>query len=102
MIENTQTDLSPAQILDLACLLPKLTGENLQFVSMSIWNEKNNTDGILKPGYHNIAMLDGESYVYTYDPAVVKEFIDQFENDQLIPTSGEEGNGACPIPPPKP
>ena len=66
LLQNTQTDLSPAQISDLACLLPKLTGENLQFVSMSIWNENHNPDGMLKPALANIAGYPGESYVYTY------------------------------------
>jgi LCP family protein required for cell wall assembly len=101
LIENTQTDLTPAQISDLACLLPKLTGENLQFVSMSIWNEKSNPDGMLKPDNKNIAMLPGTSYVYTYDPEAVKAFIDKFENDQIEPTT-DDGNGACPVPPAKP
>lgn len=101
LIENTQTDLTPAQISDLACLLPKLTSENLQFVSMSIWNEKNNPDGMLIPAYENIANMNGESYVYTYDSDAVKAFIDKFENDQIEPST-DGGNGSCPVPPAKP
>lgn len=100
LLKNTQTDLSPAQISDLACLLPKLTSENLQFVSMSI-KGNNNPDGLLEADYAHIANMDGESYVYTYDPATIKAFIDKFENDELEPAV-DDGTGSCPIPPARP
>jgi len=100
LLKNTQTDLSPAQISDLACLLPKLTSENLQFVSMSI-KGNNNPDGLLEADYAHIANMDGESYVYTYDPATIKAFIDKFENDELE-AAVDDGTGSCPIPPARP
>lgn len=101
LIKNTQTDLSPAQIMDLACLLPKLTGDNLQFVSMSVYHETKNPNGLLKDGYENIAKMPGTSFVYTYDPAAMQAFIEKFKNDQLEP-SVDEGTGSCPVPPAKP
>jgi len=99
LIEHTVTDLSPAQISDLACLLPKLKSENLQFISMTVRN-KNNPEGLLVPDMAEIARLGGPSYVYTYDSEAVKAFIDQFENDTLVPTAEVEAMG-CPVPPPK-
>jgi anionic cell wall polymer biosynthesis LytR-Cps2A-Psr (LCP) family protein len=101
LIKNTQTDLSPAQIMDLACLLPKLTGDNLQFVSMSVYHETKNPTGLLRDGYENIAKMPGTSFVYTYDPVAMQAFIEKFKNDKLEP-SVDEGTGSCPVPPAKP
>ena len=99
VIDNTRTDLSLAQISDLLCVLPRLTGENLQFFHMP-FKTADNPDGLLEAAKENVAMLQGESFVYKYDRDAVKAFIDKFENDQLVPEPAT-GTGGCPAPPSK-
>ncbi len=99
-IENTQTDLSLKQISDLLCLLPKLNGNNLKFFHIPM-KDKYNPDGLLEASLAEIAQVEGQSYVYTYDSAKLKAFIDEFEAGTLEPIKGT-GKSTCPENPPKP
>jgi LCP family protein required for cell wall assembly len=70
LLDNVKTDLSPKQISQLVCLLPKLKRENIIFTSLP--------EDILKPEWVTLPNNKEASYVYMADNAVVREYVSQF------------------------
>jgi LCP family protein required for cell wall assembly len=64
------TDLSPEQIGQLACLLPKLNRENLLFTSLP--------DEIMSPGRVYSPMLGKETFIMEADYDVIRDYVGQF------------------------
>ena len=82
------TDLSPAQMSQMACLLPKLSDENIIFggipeeelTQSRQWDERN--------GYY--------TFVWAIENIVVRDYIERFEAGTW-PVS-EDSSGSCPPP----
>jgi len=91
VLDDIQTDLSPAQIRQLLCLLSRLNNDNIQFVRFP--------DDWMVQGRTNIARL-GYTFVWKIPVDKIKEFCDQFETDS-IPLAPDEGSSTCPVNPPK-
>jgi hypothetical protein len=63
-------DLSPAQISQLVCLLPKLENENLIFTGLP--------EEIMKPGRVYSPIQKDEVFVMEADFNVIREYVSQF------------------------
>jgi len=91
VLDDIQTDLSPAQIRQLICLLSELDNDNIQFVRFP--------DDWMVQGRTEIARL-GYTFVWNIPVDKIREFCDEFETDS-IPLAPEEGSSTCPVNPPK-
>lgn len=65
------TDLSPAQISELACLLPKLSRENIIFTSIP--------KEILKPGRAYDEHRQNTTFIWEADYNIIRDLISQFQ-----------------------
>jgi len=86
LIGTIQTDLSPAQIRQLVCLLPKLEKENLQFIRFP--DEKMVQGHVYDPN------LGDNTFVWDIPIEDIQQFIRDFEND-AIPVESNDGM-SCP------
>lgn len=69
--DNVLTDLSPAQLGQLACLAPRLRKENLIFTSLP--------EDILEPSRAYDPILDNTTFVWDVDFNVLRELIADFQ-----------------------
>ncbi|HSN94139.1 MAG TPA: LCP family protein, partial [Anaerolineaceae bacterium] len=90
-INETQTDLSPAQISQyLTCLLPKLNGSNLQFIRFpDEWFSKTHQ-----------SMYQG-TFVWDIPQADIREYLQKFQADEIPVQESSDSSKACPEPPAK-
>jgi LCP family protein required for cell wall assembly len=86
LIGEVQTDLTPAQLGQLACLLPKLTEDNLQFISFP--------EEMMVPGRKYDPMLGNTTFIWDIPQADIQDFLRDFENDAIPPDS--DGGMSCP------
>ena len=86
LIGTIQTDLTPAQISQLTCVLPKLGEDDLQFVRFP--DEKMIQGRIFDPN------LGNTTFVWDISVEDIRQFIQDFEND-LIPVESD-GGMLCP------
>lgn len=84
-----QTDLSPAQISQLACVLPKLSGENLIFASVP--------QELFTPGHVYSPELKGNTFVWDIDRSVLQGYIDRFMTGEW-PQPSADDEPTCPPP----
>jgi polyisoprenyl-teichoic acid--peptidoglycan teichoic acid transferase len=68
--DSVLTDLSPEQISQLACLLPKVERENLLFASLP--------EEILEPGRVFSQALKGDTFIFNADFAEIQYYVDMF------------------------
>lgn len=83
--DSILTDLSPEQLAQLACLVPKLDSENLIFTGIS--------EDLLTPGRVYSPQQKAETFIWEADPGVIEEIVDQFKAGTLV--SNSEG-ASCP------
>jgi LCP family protein required for cell wall assembly len=83
--DSILTDLSPEQIGQLACLLPKVDSKNLIFTSLP--------QDILQPGWMYSPALKGDTFVYQADFEEIRSYVDRFMAGEW-PTEAEEST--CP------
>jgi len=86
LMGTIQTDLTPAQISQLTCLLPKLGGDNLQFVRFP--------DEMMVQSRVYDPHLKNETFIWDIPIDYIREYIKDFEND-AIPLEVGEGM-TCP------
>jgi polyisoprenyl-teichoic acid--peptidoglycan teichoic acid transferase len=86
LIGEIQTDLTPAQLGQLACLLPRLSEENLQFISFP--------EEMMVPGREYDPVLGDTTFVWDIPEEDIRNFIRDFEND-VIPLESD-GGMSCP------
>ncbi len=86
VIGTVQTDLTPAQISQLVCLLPKLSNENLYFVRFP--------DEWLVQGREYDPNLGDTTFVWKISPDSIRQFMIDFSND-AIPADTSSGM-SCP------
>jgi len=79
------TDLSPEQLLQLACLVPSLDSENLIFTGIP--------EELLTPGRVYSPQQKAETFIWEIDDEVIHEIIEQFKAGTLV--SDSEG-ASCP------
>jgi len=77
LIGEIQTDLTPAQISQLACVLTKLEHENLQFVRFP--------DEIMVQGSIFDPKINNTTFVWDIPIEDIQAFIRDFENDAIPP-----------------
>lgn len=87
LIDSVQTDLTPAQISQLACVLPKLGEDGLQFVRFP--------DEMMVQGRVFDPELNNTTFVWDIPPEDIQQFIKDFEND-AIPVNTEGEGMSCP------
>jgi LCP family protein required for cell wall assembly len=81
LIGMVQTDLTPAQISQLICLLPKLSNENLHFIRFP--------DEMLVQGSEYDPNYQKTTFVWDIEIEEIRQFMRDFENDAIpIDTSG--------------
>ena len=68
--DSVLTDLSPEQISQLACLLPKVSRENLLFTSLP--------EEILEPGRVFSPALKDNTFIFNADFAEIQTYVDMF------------------------
>ena len=86
LIGEVQTDLTPAQLGQLACLLPKLSGDNLQFISFP--------EDMMVPGREYDPLLGNTTFVWDIPLTDIQAFLRNFENDAIPP--GDSDGMSCP------
>lgn len=86
LIGEIQTDLTPAQLRQLACLLPKLNEENLQFISFP--------EEMMIPGREYDPILGNTTFVWDIPKEDIRDFIQDFQNDAL--PANNDGGMSCP------
>jgi LCP family protein required for cell wall assembly len=79
------TDLSPEQLLQLACLVPSLEPENLIFTGIP--------EELLTPGRVYSPQQKAETFIWEIDDEVIHEIIEEFKAGTLV--SDSEG-ASCP------
>ncbi|MFL7891792.1 MAG: LCP family protein [Anaerolineales bacterium] len=79
------TDLSPEQLLQLACLVPSLGSENLIFAGIP--------EELLTPGRVYSPQQKAETFIWEIDDEVIHEIIEEFKAGTLV--SDSEG-ATCP------
>ncbi|MGW8224982.1 MAG: LCP family protein [Anaerolineales bacterium] len=79
------TDLSPEQLLQLACLVPSLDSENLIFTGIP--------EELLTPGRVYSPQQKAETFIWEIDDEVIHEIIEEFKAGTLV--SDSEG-ASCP------
>lgn len=81
MIGMVQTDLSPSQIRQLTCLVPKLSSDNLHFIRFP--------DEMMVQGRVYDPNQRGTTFVWDIPVEEIQAFIRDFENDAIpVDTSG--------------
>lgn len=83
-IGQVQTDLSPAQLSQFACLAPHLTWDNIVFAKVPTDLLSGTT--ILDPN------MNMDTFIWDADYNVVRYYVDMFEAG-IWPTPGEDGTG---------
>jgi LCP family protein required for cell wall assembly len=83
--DSVLTDLSPEQLAQMACLVPKLDAENLVFASIS--------EDLLTPTRVYSPQQKATTFAYEADFDVIRDILDQFLAGTL--TSDSEGS-SCP------
>jgi len=86
---SVQTDLSPAQIGQLACLLPRVGEENLIFASVP--QELFEQSQIYDPS------IDNTTFVWDIDRDVLQDYIQRFMAGEW-PQPSSDGGPTCPPP----
>lgn len=86
LIGTIQTDLTPAQISQLTCLLPKLNKDNLQFVRFP--------DEMMVQSRVYDPHLKNTTFIWDIPVEDIVAFINDFENDAIPPDTG--GGMSCP------
>jgi LCP family protein required for cell wall assembly len=86
LIGEIQTDLTPEQIRQLACVLTKLEEDNLQFIRFP--------DEMMVQGRIYDPLLENTTFVWDIPKEDIQAFIRDFENDAIPPDS--EGGMSCP------
>ncbi|MGB5844212.1 MAG: LCP family protein, partial [Anaerolineales bacterium] len=79
------TDLSPEQLLQLACLAPQLDGDNLVFTNIP--------EDLLTPGRVYSPQQKAETFVWEADYNVIRDIINQFKAGTLV---SESDGASCP------
>jgi anionic cell wall polymer biosynthesis LytR-Cps2A-Psr (LCP) family protein len=82
---SIQTDLSLAQLSQLACLAPQLTGDNLTFLSFP--------EEIYSPSRAYDPIHKVRTFVFDVDFDVMRDYVDQFMAGTW---EAEEGGAGCP------
>jgi anionic cell wall polymer biosynthesis LytR-Cps2A-Psr (LCP) family protein len=77
--DSILTDLSPKQLAQLACLVPKLDSENLIFTAIP--------EDLLSPGRVYSPQQKAETYVLKADYNLIREVINQFMAGTLVSDS---------------
>jgi LCP family protein required for cell wall assembly len=89
------TDLSPAQMSQLACLLPKLGDGGILFASFP--QELFERSSVWDP-YSNI-----HTFSWDVDYDILRDYIDQFlAGEWPLPSDDEDGDMSCPVYPEQP
>jgi LCP family protein required for cell wall assembly len=86
LIGEIQTDLSPAQIQQLACVLPKLGEGDLQFVRFP--------DEMMVQGRIYDPVMGGRVFIWDIPLEDIQAFIRDFENDAI--PNDSDGEMICP------
>ncbi len=86
LIGEIQTDLTPAQISQLVCVLTKLEKENLQFIRFP--------DEMMIQGREYDPNLRDTTFVWDIPKEDIQDFFRDFTNDAIPPDS--EGGMTCP------
>jgi LCP family protein required for cell wall assembly len=86
---SVQTDLSPAQISQLACLLPRVGSENLLLASVPY--ETFTQSRIFDPNLKNT------TFIWDIDSDILQDYIDRFMAGEWPQPSAEDGP-TCPDP----
>ena len=86
LIGEIQTDLTPAQIRQLACVLTKLGQDDLQFIRFP--------DDMLIQGREFDPLLGNTTFVWDIPKEDIQAFIRDFENDAIPPDA--DGGMGCP------
>jgi polyisoprenyl-teichoic acid--peptidoglycan teichoic acid transferase len=86
---SVQTDLSPAQIGQLACVLPKVSEENLMFASVP--------QDLFKPSRVYDPFGKYTTFVWDIDRDVLQDYIDRFVSGEW-PQPSTDGEPTCPPP----
>jgi anionic cell wall polymer biosynthesis LytR-Cps2A-Psr (LCP) family protein len=79
------TDLSPEQLLQLACLAPQLDGDNLVFTNIP--------EDLLTLGRVYSPQQKAETFVWEADYDVIRDIINQFKAGTLV---SESDGASCP------
>ncbi len=79
------TDLSPEQLTQLACLVPKLDSDNLIFTGVS--------EDLLTPSRVYSPQQKAETFVWEADFNVIRDIIKEFLAGELV---SESGGATCP------
>lgn len=89
LLDNMQTDLTPAEISQLICLLPKLSSENLQFIRFP--------DDWMVQGQRYDVRLGGNTFIWDIPVEDIREYYDAFEADTIAPLASSDGaTTTCP------
>lgn len=83
--DSVLTDLSPEQLAQMACLVPKLDSENLVFASIS--------EDLLTPSRVYSPQQKATTFIYEADFEIIRDIIDQFLAGTLV--SDSDGT-SCP------
>jgi LCP family protein required for cell wall assembly len=83
--DSVLTDLSPEQLAQMACLVPKLDSENIVFASIS--------EDLLTPARVYSPQQKATTFIYEADFNVIRDIIDQFLTGTLI---SESDGTSCP------
>jgi LCP family protein required for cell wall assembly len=83
--DSVLTDLSPEQLTQLACLVPKLDSDNLIFTGIS--------EDLLTPGRVYSPQQKAETFVWEADYDVIRDIIGQFLAGNLV---SESDGDSCP------
>ncbi|MFW5713274.1 MAG: LCP family protein [Brevefilum sp.] len=86
LIGEIQTDLTPAQLSQLACLLLRLDEKNLQFISFP--------DEMMVQGREYDPQLGDTTFVWDIPKDEIQAFMRDFENDAIPQES--DGGMSCP------
>ncbi len=91
LFNETQTDLSPAQISQyLTCLLPKLNGSNLQFIRFpDEWFTKSHQ-----------SLYQG-TFVWDIPQEDIRDYLKKFQADEIPIQETSDSSKSCPEPPAK-
>jgi len=91
LINETQTDLSPAQISQyLTCLLPKLNGSNLQFIRFpDEWFDRKHQ-----------TLYQG-TFIWDIPQADIRDYLKKFQADEIPVQESSDSSKSCPEPPAK-
>lgn len=83
--DSVLTDLSPEQLAQMACLVPKLDSENLVFASIS--------EDLLTPARVYSPQQKATTFIYEADFNIIRDIIDQFMAGTLV---SESDGTSCP------